>query len=202
MANVIHSNLTGSDLHEPKGVASAAEGKVYVADGVGSGSWHYLPTGWGYYKDNGSAQSFNTTPALLSIDGAGSTTETSYLPFPIRGSGNLWNTSTDKITPIQAGDAYDIRLDLPVTSETTNPTELTIELDIAGSTYGSAISIVERYAATGRSVPYNISIAFPIFCLSTFVTNGGQFWVYTDTGSLQITNPAIYIGMNTSGAIV
>lgn len=39
MANVAHSTLTGAELHEPKGVASAPAGTVYVANGSGSGSW-------------------------------------------------------------------------------------------------------------------------------------------------------------------
>lgn len=39
MANVVHSTLTGADLHEPKGVAAAAANTVYTADGVGSGAW-------------------------------------------------------------------------------------------------------------------------------------------------------------------
>lgn len=39
MANVAHSTLTGANLHEPKGVASASAGEVYVADGASSGSW-------------------------------------------------------------------------------------------------------------------------------------------------------------------
>ena len=39
-----HNALTGSDLHEPKGVAAATSGTVYVADGVGSGSWTTLNT--------------------------------------------------------------------------------------------------------------------------------------------------------------
>lgn len=39
MANVNHSTLTDPYLHEPKGVAAAASGDVYVADGAGSGSW-------------------------------------------------------------------------------------------------------------------------------------------------------------------
>lgn len=34
-----HSDLTGDQLHEPKGVEVAAAGQVYVADGVGSGAW-------------------------------------------------------------------------------------------------------------------------------------------------------------------
>lgn len=39
-----HKDLTGADLHEPKGVDSASAGQVYVADGLGSGVWHY--NGW------------------------------------------------------------------------------------------------------------------------------------------------------------
>ena len=39
MANVNHSSLTDPYLHEPKGVASASVGKVYVANGSGSGTW-------------------------------------------------------------------------------------------------------------------------------------------------------------------
>lgn len=35
----LHRDLTGSDLHEPKGVAGAAAGRVYVANGSGSGAW-------------------------------------------------------------------------------------------------------------------------------------------------------------------
>lgn len=34
-----HKDLTGTDLHEPKGASSASAGQVYVADGSGSGAW-------------------------------------------------------------------------------------------------------------------------------------------------------------------
>jgi hypothetical protein len=39
---VAHASLTGADLHEPKGVASATSGQVYVANGSGSGVWTTL----------------------------------------------------------------------------------------------------------------------------------------------------------------
>lgn len=39
MANVSHSGLTGTDLHEPKGIASANSGDTLVANGTGSGAW-------------------------------------------------------------------------------------------------------------------------------------------------------------------
>lgn len=34
-----HKNLTGTDLHEPKGADTATSGQIYVADGAGSGAW-------------------------------------------------------------------------------------------------------------------------------------------------------------------
>lgn len=44
MPTVLHSSLTGTDLHEPKGVSSASSGQVYVANGGGSGAWTTLTT--------------------------------------------------------------------------------------------------------------------------------------------------------------
>ena len=44
MANVAHSTLAGSDLHEPKGIGSAAASTVYIANGAGSGSWGAVST--------------------------------------------------------------------------------------------------------------------------------------------------------------
>lgn len=38
----IHANLTGADLHEPKGVDTAPADSVYVADGSGSGIWQKI----------------------------------------------------------------------------------------------------------------------------------------------------------------
>lgn len=39
MSTKLHSLLTGSDLHEPKGAATATVGQVYASDGAGSGVW-------------------------------------------------------------------------------------------------------------------------------------------------------------------
>jgi len=67
MGNVTHSSLTGADLHEPKGVATATNNQVYVANGSSSGAWtnrqHILIT---YLEDV-------------------STAETVYVPIPFAG---------------------------------------------------------------------------------------------------------------------
>lgn len=39
MTTTIHKNLTGADLHEPKGADTALAGRVYVSNGSGSGVW-------------------------------------------------------------------------------------------------------------------------------------------------------------------
>lgn len=98
MANVAHNTLTGADLHEPKGVSSAAINTVYVADGVGSGAWSsgsllvgitgqvadfatpVAPTGW--LECDGTAQSrstFATLFAALTIQQTGSRTNASAI---------------------------------------------------------------------------------------------------------------------------
>jgi len=82
MANVSHASLTGAELHEPKGVASASSGTVYVANGAGSGSWQAIgtsaftgmiadfvapaaPTGW--LECDGSTISTTTYSALYGV---------------------------------------------------------------------------------------------------------------------------------------
>src|SRR3990167_4540988 len=42
MTTISHKLLTGSQLHEPKGVASAALDTVYISDNIGSGTWGKL----------------------------------------------------------------------------------------------------------------------------------------------------------------
>lgn len=44
MSTKAHKLLTGTDLHEPKGVATVPAGQVYVSDGAGSGTWQTITT--------------------------------------------------------------------------------------------------------------------------------------------------------------
>lgn len=45
-----HKDLTGVDVHEPKGIASADSGQVYAADGAGSGVWTTLDIPEGFFS--------------------------------------------------------------------------------------------------------------------------------------------------------
>ena len=153
------------------------------------------PHGWGYYIEDqtvASTQVLTTTPQKLTIDGLGSTSSSDYLPLEIRGISELWDTATNKITPINIGDDYILRIDMGVTAKTGSPTELKVELDIGGGATPSIV-IVERFISTAKAPPYNFSVAFPIFCLGTFIANGGQLFLSTNAGTLTIKERGISI---------
>lgn len=42
MPDIEHSAISDPYIHEPKGVAAASAGEVYIADGAGSGTWRGL----------------------------------------------------------------------------------------------------------------------------------------------------------------
>ena len=66
-----HSELPDELLHEPKGASTAAAGTVYIADGVGSGSFTKLPTS---SLDITAANIIDITPSSIdetvALDGA------------------------------------------------------------------------------------------------------------------------------------
>jgi hypothetical protein len=78
MANVEHSSLTGSALHEPKGVASANSGEAYVANGSGSGTWQPI------HRHLAASTSFSSTsPYAYSLD---TDIVEKFLSFPVSSS--------------------------------------------------------------------------------------------------------------------
>ena len=191
-----HSSIVDGERHEPKDIDSAADGNVYVADGAGSGTWSGQapqPHGWIYYKDGAAAQTFNTTAAKLSIDGATSILDT-YAPTGVT---VLWDTTGDVMTPAALGDSYIIRLDLPVTAKSGTPNKITVQYDIGGGATPSTIVVSEELAVDGAA-PYSVSVSTAVFCLETFVANGMQIFLEVDTGTIDITAPAIFI-TRTSG---
>lgn len=61
-----HSTMTDPELHEPKGVAAASDGQIYIADGSSSGDWRYLPRGSFNYSDVGTGDTI-TTPTSYTL---------------------------------------------------------------------------------------------------------------------------------------
>lgn len=161
----------------------------------------YDTLGWGNYSDAATTpatQTFTTTPAKLQIDGGGSASNSSYLPREIRGSAELWDTTNDKITPIDVGDTYDCRVSIRVTSKTGTPNVVILKLDIGGSASPTNV-ILEAPLNAGKTAPFTLTYSFPIFCLSTFIANGGQVFLETDIGSVTVSTRSIFLQRNFKG---
>lgn len=66
-----HAIITDPDIHEPKGIAAAAAGKVYLSDGAGSGSWEFQPGsifGEIYIDAGVTAQTLSAASAYAKLD--------------------------------------------------------------------------------------------------------------------------------------
>lgn len=130
----LHSALTDPELHEPKGVAAATSGKVYLSDGVASGSWVRPP-----YTLTGRIADISTASSIyLAIPYAGTVTKvvtvlsgaitTSNATITVR---NAAGSSMGTITVTQSGSAAgDIDVLEPITNNTvTNDSHIQIETD-------------------------------------------------------------------------
>ena len=149
-------------------------------------------TGWAIYDDQAShtsAITVNNTKHLITIDGLGTTTNTTYLPAAVT---EFWNTTDDKIVPAKLGDAYDIRLDFK--AQPTNQADYAnLILDVG--TTGSPIPIVNRSIAFLKTGISSFSVGFPIGTLSDFLTNGGKFYFDTSVSgdSVDISDVVLFI---------
>ncbi len=135
----LHSAMTDPELHEPKGVASAQAGEVYLSDGVGSGSWVVPP-----YTVSGVIDDVSTAATIyLPIPFAGSVTKvvtvlagsltTANSTVTVR---NAAGASMGTLTITQAGSAAgDIDTLAPVSNNTlSNDSRISVETDGASDT--------------------------------------------------------------------
>ena len=149
-------------------------------------------TGWAIYDDQAShtsAITVNNTKHLITIDGLGTTTNTTYLPAAVT---EFWNTTDDKIVPAKLGDAYDIRLDFK--AQPTNQADYAnLILDVG--TTGSPIPVVNRSISFLKTGISSFSVGFPIGTLSDFLTNGGKFYFDTSVSgdSVDISDVVLFI---------
>lgn len=121
-----HSSLTGADLHEPKGVAAASTGTVYIANGSGSGSWSKVGS-----SNIDTATIFNGNKHVFTTSIADvSTADFALIPFPFACTVN--RVTTILHSAITVADAT-----LTVTNSTGPATIGTITVAFTGSAEGT-----------------------------------------------------------------
>jgi hypothetical protein len=150
MAN--HADLTGSDLHEPKGVSGASAGKVYVADGAGSGSWTDL--------DSDALVGLNNKnliwlqARITDLSG----TESVYVPCPLAGT-------ITKVTTVLQGAIATSNATLRLQINGSPVTDSTVTIANASSAAGD----VDTATPTGANT-VTADSAIEVDCLGTGTT--------------------------------
>jgi len=162
-----HVNAADPDIHEPKGVAAALAGYIYVANGAGSGTWGFpdpspgtISQGVCDYSDLTTVGSpiALTTPGTfyeLTNDGAGADTNTTY---SLAGLEGIWNVATNRFDfsdggVLSLGDTVDMRFTVSVTTGGVN-TAITIELelDVGGTPYTIEIVPIQNFKTVGTYI--------------------------------------------------
>jgi len=161
------------------------------------------PGGWGFYVDDnsGGAQTIPNgvgNAVKFDVNGLDAQSNEDYLPPALKGQGNLWDVAANKLNAFVLGDSYDFRIQFTITGVSANPDRITCVLDIGGAA-GITIGIAEdTKSITGT--PQTMIFTFPYFTLATFVANGGQVFLYTDSGSADIEDRSVFIERISSGA--
>jgi len=73
----LHKDLTGADLHEPKGASTATLNSAYISDGAGSGSWEKVTID----SLDGTSVWANTFSMFVKVNDI-STAENIFIPIP------------------------------------------------------------------------------------------------------------------------
>ena len=183
-----HKDLTGSNLHEPKGIASANKNRVYVSDGSGSGAWEKLD-GFVYYRDDRTTTGNSTqiltdnTPQKFICNKAGLARQ----KLPTDASNPLWDTANNKHVPIAADDIYQIQIGF-VAENYDAGTHLDIALDTGTIDMGRSVSLLKAGGAQ------NILLDFLVIPSSDYLASGGEInLTYHGTNTCTIHSPFVII---------
>lgn len=221
MAVKYHVNITDPYIHEPKGAATATAGTFLQADGSGGSSFVEIGTAdlpitaladsfmisgvqQGIYDYADTATS--TTPISLTLadtqyqltnDGTNSLSS-----YGLSGIDDIWDTSTNSFdfSGLDIGDTVDLRIDLDVTTTSTNTAfSLYIELGT-----GEQLPIVSEinYKAAGT---YEIVRLFSVYIGSADTRdNAAKLYLKADsTGATVEVNGWYVRAMHTfNGSIV
>lgn len=183
-----HSLIADADLHEPKGIASAVSGKVYVSNGSGSGTWQKLsPPQLSGLTTNGTAGD------TLSVDGSGNF----VLSSAAHGQVDFYNVGT----PYSLAYPSTFTKVAPTTTANGNANQFT-EATTARLTYtgtDTAPFLITYSASVDQSTGSNKDISFAIAKNGTVV--GGYSLTSTQSGQKHILTGSFTVSLATNNYV-
>ena len=186
-----HKDIPDSQLHEPKGVASAANKTVYVATGAGTGAWRKIKEtdmdysssagnlfGWNDISDNQYTSSSPraitsaTRTKLTNNAGAVQTTQTRL--------GTIWDTANNHFNINDLNSSYSIRVNMKVTAAAAASTPYTLKLELQ-STNGPIVIASQDYFIKGGGYVNDRAAVFPFYMGSVVNNYPLELYVTADT---------------------
>jgi hypothetical protein len=161
----LHKDLSGTDLHEPKGASSASANTVYVANGAGSGAWSIISPasiGWSLLSV------YNSADQTIAIsETTANWTSTSSV---VGSSLEIVSGNTTRIRALRAGTML-CTFTMAITSAAAP--NCCIRIKKNGSTYiaGAVVNIVNPPASASNSI--TVTTTIPV-ALNDYIELVGQ----------------------------
>lgn len=184
MATVNHATLTDPNLHEPKGVATATAGQVYIADGSGSGDWKELQ-----YYVNGYVAFDAATPAYQHSVTTGFTALNPTFTVSAN-SGFTGQSSPNARLRYDGAETITAFVQFTIAYKNNSGTDRDVEIEIYknGSSFNGAHTIVTAVSGTWASVTVpDVGTLSTNDYLEIFVKGSAAFTLNIAHASLTVT---------------
>jgi hypothetical protein len=176
-----HSEIADPDIHEPKGVASAAANEVYASNGVGGGSWTKLNEvdnldfsvaaknkfGWNDVAD--SLYTSGAPRAITSGTRTKITNNASASQTDITRLGSIWSTTNNNFLINDLNAFYTIRLSFKCTAAAAAGTPYLALIELESANGPTIISSQTQYVKGGGAVN-GVSVSIPVY-IGSFINN-------------------------------
>lgn len=203
MANVQHSSLTDPNIHEPKGITSAAANTLYMANGSSSGSWvaasRMAGTGYGRYQNTlyVGTTAFTVSSSDTALPFSPFTNLSTNVQLPIALNGSVWSLldpTTGALRFETINDVLEVTLTFQVYSVTGSPTYVDLKMygSSDGVTYSTLLGEVTVPLIKGAGQVITETSLFPV-TTSAMTSYGSKIYAKTNTGSIDIINIGLVI---------
>lgn len=177
----VHRNLTGADLHEPKGADTALSGQVYVANGSGGGVWTDASTiiTNSAFTTGDTKFTLKTTADTGWILGASGTIGDGSSGANVRANADtsalftlLWTNFSNTLCPVSGGRGASAAADFAAHKTLTLPDMWQRVIGVAGSYNGSGQTTRTLGEITGTETKSLVTSNLPAYTPSGTISGG------------------------------
>lgn len=186
-----HKDIPDAQLHEPKGVAAAANKTVYVATGAGTGAWRkiresdidYSTSGnnvFGWNDISDSLYTVSSPRAIASSTRTKLTNNASAVQTTQTRLGTIWDTSNNRFNINDLNASYLIRVSMKATAAAAASTPYTLKLELQSSN-GPLVIASQDYFIKGGGYVNERAAVFPFYVGSVVNNYPLELYVTADT---------------------